>query len=67
MPEKKKKSLWQTLRERLNSIGEMADAIGKRTKKKKPRVDTGRVSRKPVRPQPNPQQQAAIDAAQKED
>jgi len=56
MPEKKKQSMWELLRERLSSIGEMANAM-KRKKKAPEGPPKIRTRRTPPRPQPSPEQE----------
>ncbi len=60
MPKKSKPklSMWERIREGMRTIGEMAESMSNRNKKpKKPPVDTGRVSPRPVKPQPSPEQE----------
>ena len=67
---KKTLTMWERIKAGMATIGEMADTLSKRNKKRtKPPVDTGRAHprRRPVPvPTPNPQQQAAIDKANEE-
>lgn len=59
MPDKKK-SFWTVMKERLDSIGALARAT-KPKKKKKPRIDTGRVSPTPQKPQLSPEQEEYLE------
>ncbi len=62
MPSKKakakKKTLWERIKEGMATIGTMADTLTERNKPpKKPKVDTGRVSPRPLKPELSPEQE----------
>ncbi len=56
---KEKKGFIETLKDRFTAFVKGGSTAGKQPKGKPP-VDTSRVSRKPLRPQPNAQQKRAI-------
>jgi hypothetical protein len=51
--------------DRVRSAWRKFTSIGEKPKKKGKPVDTGRVSSRPVRPQPNEQQRRATEAARR--
>lgn len=52
---RKPQSVYERIREGMRTIGDMARSL-KKKKAEPPPVDTGRVRRRPVRPEPSPEQ-----------
>jgi len=58
---KKKKSVWQVIREGLVSIGALAEATKPKKKKKVRELGRTQPAGRPVTPQPSPEQQEYLD------